>query len=195
VTKASKDNPMEILLNHWEALFKCLQSLFSDIDSEILKDIIQESVIDLMKSKQLDSSEIKNPFAYLLKIGIRKTWKVLKDQDKQESIYHEVYDHNQSIHEHNEQRLLQEQAIQEILEAINHLTEKESKLLSLRFFSELSFKEIASSVGYSSSEVARNAMSRTLTHLRTIIRQNNKHRDWWLESPYFARFFMKKEGL
>lgn len=182
----------QTILDTWKPLYNCLKILFSGLDDEILKDIIQESMMDFITSHE-DLSTVTNHFSYILKIAVRKTWKYLEAKKRQTASHLNLVDQYKNIKESNERRESEEQAILSIIEAISELGEKESQIVMMRYFNKSSFQEIASKVGYSSSEVARNAMSRTLQSLRTIIYRKNKNLDWWQENPYLEKFFHEKE--
>lgn len=182
----------QTILDTWQPLYNCLQILFSGLDDEILKDIIQDSMMDFITTHE-DLTTVTNHFSYILKIAIRKTWKYLEAKKKYTESHINLVEQYKEIKEANERRESQEQAILSIIEAISELGEKESQIVMMRYFNKSSFQEIAGKVGYSSSDVARNAMSRTLQNLRTIIYRKNKNLDWWQESPYLERFFQEKE--
>lgn len=182
----------QTILDTWKPLYNCLQILFSGIDDEILKDIIQESMMDFITTHD-DLTTVTNHFSYILKIAVRKTWKYLEAKKKYTASHLNLVEQYKDIKESNERRESEEQAILSIIEAISELGEKEAQIVMMRYFNKSSFQEIASRVGYSSSEVARNAMSRTLHSLRNIIYRKNKNLDWWQENPYLEKFFHEKE--
>lgn len=182
----------QTILDTWKPLYNCLQILFSGLDEEILKDIIQDSMMDFIINHE-DLSTVTNHFSYILKIAVRKTWKYLEAKKKITASHVNLLDQYKEIKESNEKREAQEQAILSIIDAISELGEKESQIVMMRYFNKSSFQEIAGKVGYSSSDVARNAMSRTLQHLRNIIYRKNRNLDWWQENPYLEKFFQEKE--
>jgi RNA polymerase sigma factor (sigma-70 family) len=184
----------QTILDTWKPLYNCLQILFTGLDEEILKDIIQESMMDFITSHD-DLTTVQNHFSYILKIAIRKTWKHIESKKKQAASHLNLVDQYKNIKDINENRESLDLAIHSIIDAISELGEKESQILIMRYFNKASFQEIAGQIGYSSSEVARNAMSRSLQNLRKIIHRKNKNLDWWLENPYLERFFHEKELL
>jgi len=182
----------QTILESWQPLYNCLKLLFFGIDEETLKDIIQESMMYFITQEE-NISEIKNHFSYILKIAVRKTWKYLEAQKKQNASHLNLIDQYKIIKDSNENRESLEFAVHCILEAISELGEKESQMIVMHYFNKASYQEIANKIGYNSSDVARNAMSRTLQNLRKIIFQKNKNQEWWQENPYLEKFFHSKE--
>lgn len=182
----------QTILDSWQPLYNCLKLLFLGLDEEILKDIIQESMMDFI-TQQENISEIKNHFSYILKIAVRKTWKYLEAEKKQTASHLNLIDQYKIIKDSNENRESLEFAVHCIIEAISELGEKESQMVVMHYFNKASYQEIANKIGYNSSDVARNAMSRTLQNLRKIIFQKNKNQEWWQENPYLEKFFHSKE--
>ncbi len=188
----TENSANQTILDSWQPLYNCLKLLFLGLDEEILKDIIQESMMDFI-TQQENISEIKNHFSYVLKIAVRKTWKYLEAEKKQTASHLNLIDQYKIIKDSNENRESLEFAVHCIIEAISELGEKESQMVVMHYFNKASYQEIANKIGYNSSDVARNAMSRTLQNLRKIIFQKNKNQEWWQENPYLEKFFNSKE--
>lgn len=182
------------ILDTWSPIYNCLNMLFPGLDDEVFKDIIQDSMIEFILNPEKEAN-IKNPFSYILKIAIRKTWKFIEEQKKITNSQSNLAIQYRDIKEINDNRLAMQTAIQSILDALSDLNDKEIKLLTMHFFNKDDFQTIAKTIGYSSADVARNAMSRSLKHLRKIIYQRNKNLDWWAENPYLSNFFHTKETI
>lgn len=182
------------ILDTWKPVYNCLRLLFSDLDEECLKDVIQDAMIEFITNPNKELS-VKNPFSYILKIAIRKTWKTIEEQKKLAISQLEIVEQYQSIQEINESRIAMEAAIETILDSFAVLNEKEIKLVTMRFFNKEDFRTIAQLLGYSSADVARNAIGRIIERLRQNIYQKNKNLDWWNDSPYFSNFFQSMEVI
>ncbi len=181
---SNKAKILDIFLNNWKPVRNCLTTIFPDLDEETKQDIIQESMLNLLES-QTDLDDIQDPFAYLLKMCTRKTYKHLREKKKTAS--YEMEDVPQT---EEEQRVhFPEQALEAILHCVDQLKTKESQLFHLRFLQKKSFDEIATLAGYKNSNVARNAMSRVLDKLRKDIKKGFIHQDWWTENPTLSDFF------
>ena len=141
------------------------------LNNELLvKESIQEVFIRIWETKD-SLAEANNVKSYLL-VSIRRKLLILKEKEnRNQNITIDSSNSDQFILESNEfnpQTDVSKELRAKLLSAINKLTHNQREVITLFFFHELSYADIATVTGKGIQSI-RNLMYRTLNNLREII--------------------------
>jgi len=139
-------------------------------DSDFVKECIQEVFIRVWETRG-SLADVENVKSYMI-VSVRRMILVNKEKSKnkhrieigQDENYSFFFDENE-FEKHEE---ISDEIHHTLLTAINSLTKNQREMIMLFFYHELTYSEIALTLGIS-IPAARNLMYRTLTHLRELI--------------------------
>jgi len=142
-------------------------------DGELIKDIIQELFIELIDSGQ-KLSQTDNIRFYLLKALRHKLQKQLSENAKFSNKLELSTEFNliESVENQLINSEVEEQLQNQILSAIKKLSIKQQEIIYLRFYSDISYQEIATLFEVNIQTV-RNLMNRAINSLKADLQKNN----------------------
>ena len=171
------ENSLAILINrHQSKIYGYIYSKVSDRD--ITEDIFQETffkVIHTLKSKKYYNEEGKF-LSWVLRISnnliidkFRNDKKMYMKRDTEEfSIFASITDNSLNI----EKELIKNQVDTDIKKLIQKLPHDQKEVLMMRYYSDMSFKEIAEITGVSVNTTL-GRMRYAITNLRKVIEKNS----------------------
>jgi RNA polymerase sigma-70 factor (ECF subfamily) len=171
------ENSLAILINrHQSKIYGYIYSKVSDRD--ITEDIFQETffkVIHTLKSKKYYNEEGKF-LSWVLRISnnlivdkFRNDKKMYMKRDTEEfSIFASITDNSPNI----EKELIKNQVDTDIKKLIQKLPHDQKEVLMMRYYSDMSFKEIAEITGVSVNTTL-GRMRYAITNLRKVIEKNS----------------------
>lgn len=173
---AGDENALAILVErHQSKIYGYIYSKVSDRD--LTEDIFQETffkVIHTLKSKKYYNEEGKF-LSWVLRIAnnlivdkFRSDKKMYMKRDTEEySIFSSITDHSPNI----EKELIKNQVDIDLKNIIQKLPQDQKEVLMMRYYSDMSFKEIADITGVSVNTTL-GRMRYAITNLRKVIEKN-----------------------
>jgi RNA polymerase sigma-70 factor (ECF subfamily) len=173
---AGDENSLAILVErHQSKIYGYIYSKVSDRD--LTEDIFQETffkVIHTLKSKKYYNEEGKF-LSWVLRIAnnlivdkFRSDKKMYMKRDKEEfSIFSTITDNSPNI----EKELIKNQVDADLKKIIQELPQDQKEVLMMRYYSDMSFKEIADITGVSVNTTL-GRMRYAITNLRKVIEKN-----------------------
>jgi len=173
---AGDENALAILVErHQSKIYGYIYSKVSDRD--LTEDIFQETffkVIHTLKSKKYYNEEGKF-LSWVLRIAnnlivdkFRNDKKMYMKRDTEEfSIFSAITDNSPNI----EKELIKNQVDQDLKNIIQMLPQDQKEVLMMRYYSDMSFKEIADITGVSVNTTL-GRMRYAITNLRKVIEKN-----------------------
>jgi RNA polymerase sigma-70 factor (ECF subfamily) len=173
---AGDENALAILINrHQSKIYGYIYSKVSDRD--ITEDIFQETffkVIHTLKTKKYYNEEGKF-LSWVLRIAsnliidkFRNDKKMPLDRDTDElSVFYKITDNSLNI----EKRLIKDQINIDLKAIIEKLPHDQKEVIMMRYFLDMSFKEIADFTGVSVNTTL-GRMRYAITNLRKVIEKN-----------------------
>ena len=142
-------------------------------DNDLIKDLIHELFIELIDSG-LSLSKTDNIRFYLLKSLRNKLLRQLSEKLKFTNKLKEFVDFNlvDSIESQLIKNEVEEQLRNQVTTAVKKLSEKQQEIIYLRFYSDISYQEIAILFDVNIQTV-RNLMSRAINSLKEDLQSNN----------------------
>jgi RNA polymerase sigma-70 factor, ECF subfamily len=173
---AGDENSLAILVDrHQSKIYGYIYSKVSDRD--LTEDIFQETffkVIHTLKSKKYYNEEGKF-LSWVLRIAnnlivdkFRNDKKMFMKRDTEEfSIFSTITDNSPNI----EKELIKNQVDMDLKKIIQELPQDQKEVLMMRYYSDMSFKEIADITGVSVNTTL-GRMRYAITNLRKVIEKN-----------------------
>lgn len=122
--------------------------LSSPVDAE---DVLQEVCFRLIRYK-VRLRLIRNPSAYVFRIARNEAIRFLKSSKRNPDRYHSVEDLAKVIHDNLTG--LENEAMNQVTEALTQIPEDQREVIILRFFEDLTLREIATICGISINTAA-----------------------------------------
>lgn len=169
--KGSKDALEAIYEDNYSSLY--YYGLKYTKDNELVKDLIQELFIELIDSgSRLATTD--NVRFYLLKALRNKLTRHLSKKSMISNDNVESFDFNvlDSIESQLIKEEIEEDIKNRIMSAVRKLSAKQQEIIYLRFYSEISYQEIANLFDVEIQTV-RNLMSRAIKSLKDDFQNNN----------------------
>ncbi|MGG7035094.1 MAG: RNA polymerase sigma factor [Flavobacterium sp.] len=169
---AGDESALAILINrHQSRIYNFINSKIQD--SDVSNDIFQDTFIKVIKTLKSDSYNEEGKFLpWVMRIAhnlvidyFRKNKKMpLLRENKAFSIFSIISDNSLTI----ENEIISEQIIDDLKRIINELPEDQRQVLEMRYYQDLSFKEISELTGVSIN-TALGRMRYALINMRKVI--------------------------
>ena len=157
---------VQLLLTHAQIVFKYLRKIGAS--KEDAEDVIQEAIVKTIE--YIDQVQLDSMRAWLFKVALHRYYTLYKKQkivsqftDEELATLQHAFHLEEQIEQNEQQRI--------ILEALQGLQDNFQQLLILKYFSDLSYKEIASILDVSEAHVktylarARKALRKKLEEI------------------------------
>ncbi len=158
------------------------QSLFSYIlyitrNRDLAEDVFQETFIKaittIKQGKYVESGKFK---AWISRIAHNLIFDHFRREQKEKMLYNDDYEfdlfNNSSLSDDNiETVMVKSQVMKDVRRLINHLPDVQREVLTMRYFEDLSFKEIAERTGVSIN-TALGRMRYAIINMRKIAEDN-----------------------
>lgn len=158
------------------------QSLFSYIlyitrNRDLAEDVFQETFIKaittIKQGKYVESGKFK---AWISRIAHNLIFDHFRREQKEKMLYNDDYEfdlfNNSSLSDDNiETVMVKSQVMKDVRRLINHLPDVQREVLTMRYFEDLSFKEIAERTGVSIN-TALGRMRYAIINMRKIAKDN-----------------------
>ena len=142
-------------------------------DEELIKDCIQDLFIEIWINKEKLGDVISIKY-YLFKSLRRKLIAEIENQKKSFKKNQSLYDQDFEIVFSHESHLIEEQKTKEekerLLKAVNSLSKRQKEVIFLKFYSNLSYKEVASIMDLNVNSTY-NVMSKAIDILKKELRK------------------------
>ena len=159
-----------IYKQHYSAL-KYYATKFDLSDSQT-NDVIQELFVELIESGN-KISQVSNIRYYLLGATRNKIYR-LKSKEQKKNRNFDALDFSiaNSIEDQLIHKEIQENSIQHVIASINNLSQKQQEIIYLRFYNDLSYKEIAE-IFNTKAQTVQNLMGRAIRSLKDDFEKKN----------------------
>lgn len=158
------------------------QSLFSYIfyisrNRDLAEDVFQETFIKaittIKQGKYVESGKFK---AWISRIAHNLIFDHFRREQKEKMLYNDDFEYdlfnNSSLSDDNiETVMVKSQVMKDVRRLINHLPDVQREVLTMRYFEDLSFKEIAERTGVSIN-TALGRMRYAIINMRKIAKDN-----------------------
>ncbi|WP_431029842.1 RNA polymerase sigma factor [Lysinibacillus sp. LZ02] len=129
----------QLLLEHAKVVFKYLIKIGAT--KEDAEDITQEMIIKTMECiQQIEPEKMR---AWMFKVAIHRYYSLYNKNKSIVTLNHDDLERLKTIFEHVESHLLMKEQANELVEALQGLQPKFQQLLILKYYMELSYKEIS----------------------------------------------------
>ena len=129
----------QLLLEHAKVVFKYLIKIGAT--KEDAEDITQEMIIKTMECiQQIEPEKMR---AWMFKVAIHRYYSLYNKNKSVVRLNHDDLERLKTVFEHVESDLLMKEQANELVEALQGLQPKFQQLLILKYYMELSYKEIS----------------------------------------------------
>ncbi len=166
-----------LLLRHKDKVFSNIY--LSVRDRDIANDIFQETFIKVICTIKQGKYTEKGKFsAWVMRIAhnliidqfrVEKSENTISNDDDERQ---DLFDTVQLYDDNIEEVMIKEQVYEDVVKLMNHLPDNQKEVLKMRFFEDLSFKEIADATGVSIN-TALGRMRYAVMNLRKLAEDND----------------------
>lgn len=170
------NDAFDVLIDrHQQSLFSYI--LYISRNRDLAEDVFQETFIKaittIKQGKYVESGKFK---AWISRIAHNLIFDHFRREQKEKMLYNDDYEfdlfNNSSLSDDNiETVMVKSQVMKDVRRLINHLPDVQREVLTMRYFEDLSFKEIAERTGVSIN-TALGRMRYAIINMRKIAKDN-----------------------
>lgn len=170
------NDAFDVLIDrHQQSLFSYI--LYISRNRDLAEDVFQETFIKaittIKQGKYVESGKFK---AWISRIAHNLIFDHFRREQKEKMLYNDDYEfdlfNNSSLSDDNiETVMVKSQVMKDVRRLINHLPDVQREVLTMRYFEDLSFKEIAERTGVSIN-TALGRMRYAIINMRKIAEDN-----------------------
>ena len=170
------NDAFDVLIDrHQQSLFSYI--LYISRNRDLAEDVFQETFIKaittIKQGKYVESGKFK---AWISRIAHNLSFDHFRREQKEKMLYNDDFEYdlfnNSSLSDDNiETVMVKSQVMKDVRRLINHLPDVQREVLTMRYFEDLSFKEIAERTGVSIN-TALGRMRYAIINMRKIAKDN-----------------------
>lgn len=170
------NDAFDVLIDrHQQSLFSYI--LYISRNRDLAEDVFQETFIKaittIKQGKYVESGKFK---AWISRIAHNLIFDHFRREQKEKMLYNDDFEYdlfnNSSLSDDNiETVMVKSQVMKDVRRLINHLPDVQREVLTMRYFEDLSFKEIAERTGVSIN-TALGRMRYAIINMRKIAKDN-----------------------